>query len=54
MRIVLAQNEVAAIDQDDAESLACFARVKNGVPTWLDANFTTPVDYDALAEQRIG
>jgi hypothetical protein len=41
-------------DRDDADSVAWFERIENGLSTWLEANFTAPVDYDDRAQERVG
>ncbi len=41
-------------DRDDADSVAWFERVEDGLSTWLEANFSAPVDYDDRAQERIG
>jgi hypothetical protein len=41
-------------DRDDADSVAWFERVEGGLSTWLEANFTAPVEYDDRAQERVG
>jgi hypothetical protein len=48
-----AQVEIV-FDRDDADSVAYFERVEDGLSTWLEANFTAPVDYDERAQERVG
>ena len=48
-----AQVEIV-FDREDAESVAWFERVEDGLSTWLEANFTAPVDYDERAQERVG
>jgi hypothetical protein len=48
-----AQVEIV-FDRDDAESVAYFEQIEDGLSTWLEANFTAPVDYDSRAQERAG
>jgi len=48
-----AQVEIV-FDRDDADSVAYFERVEDGLSTWLEANFTAPIDYDNRGQERIG
>jgi hypothetical protein len=48
-----AQVEIV-FDRDDADSVAYFERIEDGLSTWLEANFTAPVDYDDRAQERTG
>jgi hypothetical protein len=48
-----AQVEIV-FDRDDADSVAWFERVEDGLSTWLEANFTAPVEYDDRAQERVG
>lgn len=48
-----AQVEIV-FDRDDPDSVAWFDRAENGLSTWLEANFTAPVDYDDRAQEHVG
>jgi hypothetical protein len=48
-----AQVEIV-FDRDDANSVAWFEWVEDGLSTWFEANFTAPVDYDKRAQERVG
>jgi hypothetical protein len=48
-----AQVEIV-FDRDDADSVAYFERVEDGLSTWLEANFSAPVDYDEHAQECVG
>jgi hypothetical protein len=48
-----AQVEIA-FDRDNADSVGYFERIEEGLSTWLEANFTAPVDYDNRAQERVG
>ena len=48
-----AQVEIV-FNRDDADSVAWFERVEDGLSTWLEANFTAPVEYDDRALERVG
>lgn len=48
-----AQVEIV-FDRDDADSVAWFERVEDGLSTWLEANFTAPVEYDERSQERVG
>lgn len=48
-----AQVEIV-FDRVDADSVAYFERVEDGLSTWLEANFSAPVDYDEHAQECVG
>lgn len=50
---IYAQVEIV-FDRDDADNVAYFERVEEGLSTWLEGNFTAPVDYDDRAQERVG